>query len=296
MEPFSLPSFAKINLHLRVLGRRPDGYHDLLTVFQTVSLHDTLKFEENDDLVLECDIPTLAVGDENIIVRAAHALQKHTGTKKGARMGLRKKIPSPGGLGGGSSNAAAALIGLSRLWSVHPGSSALRDIAAGLGADVPFFLHGGTVLGKGKGDELSRVRDFRAEHILIVTPPIDVSTAEAYETLDSQGLTSNRSNLTLNVCRNDAAVIDLTSTSFENDFENVIFDGYPEIARVKSRLFNLGARQALMCGSGASVFGIFEKEETRQAAIKALDNEVNWRKFAVATISRDEYRDALRIA
>ena len=296
MEPFSLPSFAKINLHLRVLGKRDDGFHDICTVFQTISLRDTLTFSENDLLEFECDSASVPKGDDNLVVGAARVLGERFGTMRGARISIEKRIPSPGGLGGGSSNAAVALIGLSKLWGLNARQKELHEIAVELGSDVPFFLCGGTAIGSGTGTETRRIDGFNAKYILIVTPPIAVSTAEAYAALDTRNLTPDSPNHTLNVCRSDAEIIDLARASLMNDFENVVFDRYPEIFRVKVRLSNLGARQALLSGSGASVFGIFEKEETRQAAMKALDREVNWRKFAVATVSRDEYRDALKIA
>ena len=143
---FSLPSFAKINWSLRVLGKRSDGYHELCTVFQTVSLCDRIEIEESPTLSLTCSDTRIPITSENLILKAAEMLRAAAGIDRGARIHLDKRIPSPGGLGGGSSNAAVALIGLSRLWNIDS-TEILPRIGAELGADVPFFLYGGTAIG-----------------------------------------------------------------------------------------------------------------------------------------------------
>jgi 4-diphosphocytidyl-2-C-methyl-D-erythritol kinase len=300
---FSLPSFAKINLGLRVIGRREDGFHDIFTVFQTVSLHDTLTFSPAAGLELTCDDPSIPTDGRNLILRAAEKLRDRasragafdTASSPGASIHLEKRIPSPGGLGGGSSNAAVALVGLKRLWGVDLPEASLSEIACELGSDVPFFLSGGTAAGAGRGTDLESLADFEAAHILIVSPDIAVSTAEAFNALSARSLTSPDANRILGVCRSEARSADLHLSAMRNDFESTVFAAHPEIGSVKQKLLELGAAQASLSGSGASVFGIFDKKETRQAAQKALDNEVNWRKFAVATISRNEYREALGI-
>ncbi len=290
----TLPSFAKINLHLRVLGKREDGFHDIFTVFQTVSLHDEITFEKADgEIVLECDDPAVPANAGNLIVRAAERLRSEFGVAAGARVRLEKRIPMGGGLGGGSSNAAVALIGLSRVWRIDVSLDELGRIGSELGADVPFFLEGGTAVGIGRGTQLEPARDFAAEWILIVTPDVHVSTAAAYSGLRAQNLTNEDSNRILRVCRSEAESPDFLHTAAINDFENTVFVEHPEIERAKRRLIELGASQAMMSGSGASVFAIFDKEETRQTALKALDDEVNWRKFAVAAVSREMYREKM---
>ena len=295
-KTFTLPSFAKINRFLRVLGKREDGYHELCTVFQTVSLHDDLTFSEAGDLSLTCDDPKIPTGQENLIVEAANLLRAEFGITSGANIHLEKRIPAPGGLGGGSSNAAAALIGLAKLWNIEPGPDELARIGKQLGADVPFFFHGGTALGTGRGDEIASVGDIENGHILIVTPDVEVSTREAYDGLNAPALTEEASKGILRDCRFEAESLNLQHSVLRNDFEISVFRSYPEIRRVKEKLIGLGARQALMSGSGASVFAIFDTQETRQATLKAIENEHNWRQFAVAAISRDEYREALEKA
>lgn len=292
---FTLPSFAKINLHLQIVGKRADGYHDLCTIFQTISLRDELAFSPDRALALTCDQPNLSTGDENLIIQAATALRKRFNVSAGAKIVLRKRIPAPGGLGGGSSNAAVTLLGLVRLWELQVGIHELEELACGLGADVPFFLYGGTALGLGCGTSVTQLPDFTEKYVLIVTPDIAVPTAEVFGGLSADALTSDASNRILQICRFEARWHDLLNADLRNDLEAVTFEKFPDVAAAKAALLELGARRALMSGSGASVFGIFEKEETRQAAMKALDDRVNWRKFAVATISRKQYREALHL-
>lgn len=296
MNSFSLPSFAKINLYLRVLGKRADGFHELFTVFQTVSLCDEIAFAENDDLVFTCVNPSVPADERNLIVKAARLLSDRAGTRVGAVVRLDKRIPSPGGLGGGSSNAAATLIGLSRLWSLDTPIEDLHEMAAELGSDVPFFLYGGTAAATGRGTEIEPLADVAGPFLLIVTPDVSVSTEAAFSSLDAQNLTSADAESILLVCRFAAERIDLSRSELLNDMESAVFARYPEVGRVKRALLDLGAVNAMMSGSGASVFAVFDKEETRQTALKALDDEVNWRKFAVAAVSRVSYRESLGIA
>ena len=290
----TLPSFAKINLHLQVVGRREDGFHDLCTVFQTISLYDDLSVSPADRIELTCGDRRLPVGEDNLIVRAAHALRDKYDVACGARLHLEKRIPAPGGLGGGSSNAALALIALRKLWNLTIGLDELHPIAASLGSDIPFFLYGGTALGMGRGEIVEPIEDFVEKHMVVVAPNVAVATREAFKRLNARALTKQESKRKLQICRFDLESADFRYTSFKNDFETTVFAAYPEVERVKNTLLDVGAARAMLSGSGGSVFAIFDKDETRQAALKALDNEVNWRKFAVATISRDEYREALK--
>jgi 4-diphosphocytidyl-2-C-methyl-D-erythritol kinase len=294
-KTFTLPSFAKINLSLRVLGRRDDGFHELCTVFQTVSLHDDLTFEEDEKLIFTCDDPRIPTGQDNLIVRAAGILRDNFGVTKGAKIHLEKRIPAPGGLGGGSSNAAVTLLGLAKLWEIEITTEQLMRTGRELGSDVPFFFHGGRAIGTGRGEEIAPIDQTGEKYILIITPDVEVSTRDAFARLEAPRLTPEALKSNLIVCRFEAESLDLRHTALINDFEKSVFETAPEVGRVKERLLELGASQALMSGSGASVFGIFDTQETRQATLKAIDNEINWRKFAVAAISRDEYREALKV-
>jgi 4-diphosphocytidyl-2-C-methyl-D-erythritol kinase len=286
----TLPSFAKINWNLRVLSKRADGYHDLLTVFQSVSLRDELQFARRDDsaITLRCDDKSLPTDKSNLVLRAAHALRDEFHLKLGADIGLVKRIPTRAGLGGASSNAAITLLGLSILWGLKT-----RDwvsIAAGLGADVPFFLLGGRALGQGTGTLISSLRDLSKTYLIVVSPNATVSTEFAYNALDARTLTSINATPILASSSADLALSDSDQWPLHNDFEAVIFDIEPEIERAKVALLDSGARGALLAGSGACVFGIFATDAARQTALECLKCEPGWRVFICETLSRDEYR------
>ncbi len=188
---FTIPSFAKINLSLRIAGIREDGFHELFTVFQTVSLHDDIKFSKAAQISLISSDPLVPVDESNLIIRAANELCRFFGVNHGAQIHLEKRIPFPGGLGGGSSNAAVTLIGLARLWELSISHDELVKIAGTLGSDVPFFFDGGTAIGTGRGTLIERVNDITSDHMLIVTPQVDVSTAKAFELLGRAQLDKN---------------------------------------------------------------------------------------------------------
>lgn len=299
---FTLPSYAKVNLALRVLGKRDDGFHELCTVFQTVSLRDDISFarqtlgQSEPEVVLTCSDDTIPTDGRNLIIRAANELRHQYQINEGARIHLEKRIPSPGGLGGGSSNAAVTLVGLAKLWNMSLGTDELSEIASELGSDVAFFLHGGTALGTGRGEKVEPIDDFPAKFLAIVTPDIDIPTRPVFDALNASNLTIAGPESILNVCRFDVKSVDFLRSAMKNDLEPVVFAAFPEVERVKQTLLELGAVYAGMSGSGASVFAIFDKEETRQTALKALEIEPSWRKFAVAAISRSEYREALHLA
>jgi 4-diphosphocytidyl-2-C-methyl-D-erythritol kinase len=289
---FSLPSYAKVNLALRVLGRRNDGFHEIATILQTISLHDTLTFETSENGVeLTCNDTNLPIDETNLILRAAKALRAKFRIEDGAKIELNKIIPIGGGLGGGSSNAAVTLIGLSRLWSLDVSFEKLHEISSGLGADIPFFLYGGSALATGTGTTIDPISEICLGPMIVVTPKIRVSTREAYANLGAVNLTSaGTERILLNYRFGPECPVESV-----NDFEKTVFAAFPGIADVKAKLLEFGALRALMSGSGASVFGIFENEETRQTALKALGEQTDWRSFAVAAVSRSKYREKLEI-
>ena len=286
-----LKSFAKINLGLRIHGRLDDGFHLLSTVFQTISLHDTILFEEAEELSLVCDDPAVPTDHSNLILKSALKLRERFDSQKGARIELRKRIPSPGGMGGGSSNAAIALLGLSRLWNLPAKPSDLLQLAREIGADVPFFLYGGTAKGCGRGDEIHPMEDSGECRLLVMAPNFGISTAEAFDALQRPVLTSDKAESILRVCRSAREFPNGDGQSV-NDFEEWAFGRHEDLRRMSENLLSLGATSVKLSGSGPSIFAIFEKEETRQATIEALSNS-NWRMFAVATVTRSEYRAAL---
>lgn len=288
-DTLKLPSFAKINWFLKILGKRPqDNYHEICTAFQTISLHDTLTFSKDDEIILSCDNSEIPTDSDNLILQAAELLREKFDVRKGAKIYLEKNIPSPGGLGGGSSNAAIAILGLAALWDLPANSNDLIEIGKNIGADVPFFFYGGTAIGTGIGTEILKTSEITESYLLIITPNITVSTANAYSILNFPYLTKKDDKSILFICRNLANNLNSSDVQFVNDFEKSVFEVEPEIKRIKEKLLDTGAKNALMSGSGASVFGIFDNELKQQKAYNVFENE-NVKRFAVKTISRREY-------
>jgi 4-diphosphocytidyl-2-C-methyl-D-erythritol kinase len=291
---FTLPAFAKINWMLEILGKRNDGFHELNTVFQSISLCDYLTFELSNELILTCDVKSVPTDASNLIIKAANALVEKSNVKRGAKIHLQKNIPSPGGLGGGSSDCAVALLGLSKLWNLEISFDELVEIGAKLGSDVPFFFYGGTALGTGRGTEIKPLQDVENTLLLLITPNETVATAEAFARLNLPRLTNSSEKSKFIVCYEQGNSLDLRQNKLENDFEKSVFEIKPEIKRVKNKLLELGAVHVLLSGSGASVFGIFDNENSRQTALQSLVNETLWKQFAVETISRDFFRKSLK--
>ena len=280
-----------MNWSLRILGKRPDGYHEVVTVLQSVSLCDELEFELRDDdrVSLTCDDPAIPVDETNLIVRAARALT----SERGANIKLVKKIPAKGGLGGGSSNAAVTLLALNRLWRLSRGEGDLGRIGAQLGVDVPFFFGGGTAVATGTGTDISDVVDVPKQWLAIVTPNASISTADAYASLNAPSLTTIDSLSILSSSFTEPLSSDSSQWPLHNDFEGVIFEREPEIRRAKQALLAAGARNALLAGSGSSVFGIFNGQTARDHALDNLGSETGWIVFACHTLSRSEYLQAM---
>ncbi|HEX5966823.1 MAG TPA: 4-(cytidine 5'-diphospho)-2-C-methyl-D-erythritol kinase [Pyrinomonadaceae bacterium] len=286
-----LPSFAKINWTLRIFGRRPDGYHEVATLLQTISLCDELTFElrEDQEISLTCDDADIPVDDPNLVIRAAKALRDD----RGANITLTKRIPAKGGLGGGSSNAAVTLLALNQLWRRELKNADLIKIGATIGADVPFFLIGGSAEARGTGTDLCSVADAPQKHLIVITPNAAVSTADAYASLNRGSLTTSESASILSSSFARPVSDDSGQWSLHNDFEVTIFEIEPEIRRAKMALLEAGARGALLAGSGSSVFGIFDDEAARDRALGELRSEAGWRTFSCRTLSRAEYLQAM---
>jgi 4-diphosphocytidyl-2-C-methyl-D-erythritol kinase len=277
-------SLAKINLDLRVLNKRPDGFHELRTIFQTVSLADTLEIECRSGPT-RIEIKSNISIPGNIIEKAADSVLAATG--KTARIGfvLKKRIPLGGGLGGGSSNAAAVLLALPVLLKKPLKMEKLMELAASLGSDVPFFLVGGTVVGLGRGTELYPIPDMGSAAALIITPGIHVSTGEAYRAL-GRGLAGESACPT----SRDWGTSGDWGT-YENDFESVVFRQHSHLKLIKGKLLNLGARPALMSGSGSTIFGIFESRTVRdRAKLRFLEKFAPEQVHSVSLVRRSQYR------
>ena len=259
MTSVRLRASAKINLDLRVGPRRPDGYHEIRTVFQTLALHDTVIVERAAGaFALDGDPAAMPLDRTNLVWRAAEALWHaagRAGAPRGARVRVIKRVPAQAGLGGGSSDAAAALVGLSQVWRLPERLPDLMPVAAGLGADVPFFLVGGTALGLGRGEELYPLVDRPRQIVLLAAPPFGISTADAYRWLAED--------------RRRRRHVD-PGVEPRNDLEAPVEARHPAIAGLRAALMRSGAATARMSGSGSAVFGLFSTELTARRAAAGL--------------------------
>ena len=285
-------AFAKINRSLRVLGTRGDGYHELRTIFQSIALHDTLTIRATrGPFTLTCDDPACPVDDTNLIARAAVAMWQAAGRRgasRGVAIDLKKRIPMQAGLGGGSSDAAAALRALAKRWRVADEKG--RDAAAALGADVPYFFEGGAVLGLERGDLLFPLVDPPSAWVVLVLPDFGVSTKDAFGWFDERAGFSTRLRAGIRVGHYSTADPRVSrSPEMVNDLAGPVVARHPEIGRIISALGRSGASQAAMSGSGSAVFGLFS---TRSAAIQAEKQlaSANRRVVATRTVGRKTYR------
>lgn len=250
-------SYAKINLTLDVLGRRQNGYHDVCMVMQSLRLFDLLIIGKSDKTSLTCNIADLPCDSGNIAVKAADLFFAETGICGGANIILNKNIPIAAGLAGGSGNAAAVLCALNLLYNAHLDDGALLKLGAKLGADVPYCILGGTQLAEGIGEKLTELKSVPLMNILLVKPPISVSTAAIYNAIDTAGNLAHPDTKAMLDAINRSSACDI-SGSLQNIMETVTSDLYPEISEIKSKMLALGAAGAVMSGSGPTVFGIFD--------------------------------------
>jgi 4-diphosphocytidyl-2-C-methyl-D-erythritol kinase len=276
-------SFAKINLGLEIVGKRPDGYHEIRTLFQTVSLADELGFEPAPAGVVrpEGDDPSVAWDETNLVHRAARLLEARAGAAPGVRITVNKSVPAGKGLGGGSSNAAATLLALNRIWGLGLDTAELAVLARSLGADVPFFLEGGLCLGEGIGERLTCLPDLKPLPCLLVFPPFPIRTADIYAGVGP----------TLTSAGKDSKIVRfLESGDFgllENDLERVIFRAHPELEGWKTFFRERGALLAQVSGSGSAVYGLFADAESALEAQRRLPGTPAAR--LVATLPREGY-------
>jgi len=290
MREVKVPAFAKVNLRLDVLGKRPDGFHELRTIFQTISLYDEVRLRPSTkpgiSLVIQGN-QSLAQEPvkKNLVYRAIDLLRRELGIRQGVEVQLWKAIPAGRGLGGGSSDAAAALTGYLRLTGKDLPAAKLIEIAASLGADVPFFLLGGRALGVNKGDEIYPLADIPEQAVLVVSPrDIHVPTPDAYRWLRAPRLTKPAATPKLwGFC---ALSWSAQGNGLSNDFERPVFRRYPRLGQIKRDLLRLGATEALLAGSGSAVIGLFPSPaKARRAAVGFPQDQT----FVCETISRDRY-------
>jgi len=286
-------AYAKVNLCLHVLGRRADKYHELRTIFQTITLHDTLELELLRDPRIELHVTgnsSLAAepSPQNLVYRALKALRRELRWRTGVRAVLSKRIPAGGGLGGGSSDAAAALAGMLRLTGRAIPAARLFAIARQLGADVPFFLHGGRAVGIGRGDEIYPLPDIPRRALLVVSPRgTTVATRDAYQWL-ARRLTKPRDPIKL--ARFCTLCWSTQRGALENDFEAVVFPRFPRLRRIKRELLERGVAEAALAGSGSAVFGFFQSPAQARRAAQAFPKD---QVFVCSTLSRAAYRRQL---
>jgi 4-diphosphocytidyl-2-C-methyl-D-erythritol kinase len=256
-----LQAFAKINLDLRVLGRRDDGYHELRTIFQTIDWSDQIQIEAADEFTfLERGI---AVGEQNLVAKAVRAFERMTGVSVRARIELTKGIPSGAGLGGGSADAAVTILGLQELYGTEIPQADLLSALSTLGSDVPFFLFGGRALGTGRGNEVALLEDDVDYGLVVVVPPLSVATREAYSWLT----VSDKSNSISRFCAQPAAHSEVEPG---NDFESVVFPRLPLLSEIKQDILRAGALRASLSGTGSALFGIFGSREEAEQAVPRL--------------------------
>jgi 4-diphosphocytidyl-2-C-methyl-D-erythritol kinase len=315
-----LPAFAKVNLRLHVLGRRPDGYHELRTIFQSITLHDEIELskkriggvelkvapasppashdqdratsrkkttalpDQSKNLESSRNQPDLPTGPGNLVHRAIEAMRKELNYRGGIQATLTKQIPIARGLGGGSSDAAATIIGMLRLTGKKLPLSRAVEIAAELGADVPFFLFGGRALGVNRGDELYPLPDGPKYSVVVVSPnAIAVSTRDAFQWISSE-LTKRKSPTKISTfC---ALCWSRQEAPLANDFEGPVFRRHPRLVAIKRELLQQGAAGAALAGSGSAVFGLFRSPaQARRSAFGFPEDQA----FVIETINREDY-------
>jgi 4-diphosphocytidyl-2-C-methyl-D-erythritol kinase len=271
MNAWCLPAFAKVNLGLRILGKRPDGYHDLETYFLQIDLADKLFFEKSPDFLstnksrnvgmqLTCNMTDIPIDESNLCCRAYQLFCEAAGRQLSVRLHLEKNIPAGAGLGGGSSDAAVTLMALNCLFDLGLPDTILHRLAAQVGSDVPFFLTGGLCLGRGRGEIITPLPELPDFWILVITPPIVVSTAWAYQKYKI-GLTNRQKSSTLSSFDfGRFGTLQLREVC-QNDLAAGVFEAYPELASIRTRLEQSGALVASMTGSGSAVYGVFRTQQ-----------------------------------
>ena len=263
---------AKINLTLEVIGRRPDGYHDIVSVIQAIDLADVLTLEPAPSIAFTCDRVELA-GADNLVMKAADLMRKQFKVQMGARLHLKKRIPVAAGLGGGSSDAAAAILGLAQLWDLRPARQEMLELAERLGSDVPFFLLGGTALAEGRGDRLTQLPPFPESWAVIVRPPgeIEGKTGKMYASLTPGDFTPGQAGTRLVQCLRQG--LPPEPSLFHNCFDNPALRLFPQMESFRARFLEAGAPWARLAGSGPCLFTLLTQPDEAQVLWRRLLEE-----------------------
>lgn len=285
MEGLTILAPAKINLCLSVLGRRPDGYHELEMLMQAVGLYDEVRVERSRaGIAVKCDSSAVPEGEENIAWRAAREMVG-LARAEGVSISIKKWIPVAAGLAGGSSDAAAVIYACNVIFGLGLSTERLAEIGERIGMDVPFFFYGPTALARGRGEVLESVPPPGSYWVLLVNPGFGISTAWVYKNLNLR--------LTKRVDCNKISrlAVGELSRALHNDLETVTAAAYPEIGRMKKALMAAGALGARMSGSGPTVFGIFDTENSCKAAAETLSNK-GWQLYPVPALTEPPFRSA----
>ncbi len=283
MTSIRIKAFAKVNTYLKILSKRPDGFHDIDTIMQNISLYDVISITESDKgIFVESDDLSIPSGEGNICHKAAARMLDISG-RRGVSIKIDKKIPSGAGLGGGSSDAAAVIRALDKLWALALDKNTMMHIAADIGSDVPFFIEGGRARCRGRGEAVEKLRDSDEQYLVLIKPEESVPTKWAYEEFDKLSAVPDYK------CfgsKEGGMVCSRTPQAYyENDFEKVILPKYPGIKKAKDLLISAGAGTALMTGSGSAVFGVVGNK-THADDILSKVKEVYSKSYSVHTISR----------
>lgn len=265
-------SYAKINLYLDVLNKRIDGYHEIETLFSTINLHDSLKFvlTKKPEIKILSNIPELA-SVNNLVYKIAQRILGDFKVNLGLEVFIEKRIPVAAGLGGGSSNAAVTFLALNNLLDLKMKDDYMNAVAAEFGSDINFFFYGGTALGSSRGEVITPIPDEVKLELLLVNPGVAVSSREAYQLVDSDSNGATRSKL------------------WHNSLENGVVKRYPMIAEILQKLYELGAAEAVMSGSGATCIGLFNSNKQQKSAKTYFDSKQIWNK-TVKTLTRSQYQ------
>ncbi|MBI4305991.1 MAG: 4-(cytidine 5'-diphospho)-2-C-methyl-D-erythritol kinase [Chloroflexi bacterium] len=276
-ESMEVSAHAKVNLTLEVLGKRSDGFHNLASVMQTLELHDSIRLEAAADVSLSCDVARLS-GEDNLALRAARALKEAGAVNAGARILLTKRIPIAGGLGGGSSDAAAVLIGLNRLWRLEWPVTRLSELANRLGSDVPFFLYGGTAIVQGRGDEVVQIPPAKVGWFVILAPDIELTskTGKMFSLITPDQYT--RGVLSHKLAGRIRGGGDAPSQFFFNAFDAVADRAMPELRTYRDGFRSVGAREVTLCGAGPGMFALAPSREIGLAWQLLLQRK-GWRAY-----------------
>jgi 4-diphosphocytidyl-2-C-methyl-D-erythritol kinase len=305
-------SFAKINLGLRIGARHGDGFHELLTVYQTIGLHDVIRVSvgRGSGIEIRCADPRVPKDESNTCYRIVESAMQSLGAKGRVVIDIEKRLPVQGGLGGASANAVATLLGLERALKKSLAAVQRLRIAAEVGSDLPLFLVGGTVLGVGRGEQVYPLEDLPGTACVVVTPEVGVSTPKAFAVWHrkltmtgasdrmvelgrglSAWLSESYSGAPRQICRRGRAenpLLELVRAGIKNDFEQVVFPEYPEVSEGKSALERAGAKYASLSGSGSALYGLFASKEAARAAEARLRKQ-GWAAQATVTLTRGQY-------